>query len=73
MKGTFYNLYIGKTNGILKNENGEECDVVYCLEEDKKISDELEQNPNLKYFIIVLQKTKSGFKKWNANCEIGME
>ena len=59
MKDTFYNLYLGKTNGIPKDENGKEFEIVYCLENDKEISTDLEKNSNLRYFLIVLQKTRA--------------
>jgi len=69
LKDTIYNLYLCKTNGIPKDENGEEFEVVYCLEEDKEISAELEQNPNLRYLLIVLQKTKTDLKTGMRNVE----
>jgi hypothetical protein len=69
LKDTIYNLYLCKTNGIPKDENREEFEVVYCLEEDKEISAELEQNPNLRYLLIVLQKTKADLKTGMRNAE----
>ena len=67
MKDTFYNLYLGKTNGIPKDENGKEFEVVYCLENDKEISTDLEKNSNLRYFLIVLQKTKADLNNGMRN------
>lgn len=67
MKDTFYNLYLGKTNGIPKDENGKEFEVVYCLENDKEISTDLEKNSNLRYFLIVLQKTRADLNNGMRN------
>ena len=67
MKDTFYNLYLGKTNGIPKDENGKEFEVVYCLENDKEISTDLEKNSNLRYFLIVFQKTKADLNNGMRN------
>ncbi|TXE18404.1 hypothetical protein ES692_07085 [Psychroserpens burtonensis] len=81
MKDTIYNLYLCKTNGIPKDKNGEEFEVVYCIEEDKEISTELEQNPNLRYLLIVLQKTKADLitgmrnveTEWNSFTDLTLE
>ncbi|WP_296313249.1 hypothetical protein [Winogradskyella sp. UBA3174] len=81
MKDTIYNLYLCKTNGIPKDENGEEFEVVYCLEQGEEISAELEQNPNLRYLLIVLQKTKADLKtgmrnvetEWNSFTDLTLE
>jgi hypothetical protein len=67
LKDTFYNLYLGKTNGIPKDENGEEFEVVYCIENNKEVSSELEKNSNLRYFLIVLQKTKADLNSGMQN------
>ncbi len=81
MKDTFYNLYLGKINGIPKDESGKEFDVVYCLENDKVISSKLEKNSNLRYLLIVLQKTRadlnSGMRnaksQWNSFSDLSLE
>lgn len=81
MKNTFYNLYLGKTNEIPKDENGKEFEVVYCFENDKETSPELGKNPNLKYYLIVLQKSKSDLKsgmlnvkmEWNIFTDLKLE
>lgn len=58
MKHIYYNLYLGKTNSIPKDENGRDFHVVYCVEDDKKISVEFEKNNSLKYSLLILQKTR---------------
>ena len=81
MKDTFYNLYLGKTNGIPKDENGKEFEVVYCLENDKEISADLEKNSNLRYFLIVLQKTRADLNngirnvtsEWNSFSDLTLK
>ncbi|HRE78100.1 MAG TPA: hypothetical protein PLL09_09790 [Flavobacterium sp.] len=67
MKDTFYNLYLGETNGIPKDEYGKEFEVVYCLEKDKKISSEIEKDSDLRYFLIVLQKTRTDLENGILN------
>ena len=67
MKDTFYNLYLGKTNGIPKDENGKEFEVVYCLENDKEVSLELEKDSDLRYFLIILQKTRADLENGMQN------
>ncbi|MBN8567282.1 MAG: hypothetical protein J0M25_11185 [Flavobacteriales bacterium] len=59
MKDTFYNLYLGKINGIPKDEYGKEFEVVYCLEKSKEISSEIEKDSDLRYFLIILHKTRA--------------
>jgi hypothetical protein len=58
LKHIYYNLYLGNTNKIPKDENGNEFDVVYCLEKGKKISADLEKNSDLRYLLVILQKTR---------------
>jgi len=67
LKDTFYNLYLGKTNGIPKDENGKEFEVVYCLENDKEVSLELEKDSDLRYFLIILQKTRADLENGMQN------
>jgi hypothetical protein len=59
LKHIYYNLYLGKTNSIPKDENGKDFDVVYSLEDSKKISAELEENTHLRYSLVILQKTRA--------------
>ena len=59
MKHIYYNLYIGKTNSIPKDENGKDFDVVYSVQNDKKISAELQKNKDLRYSLLILQKTRT--------------
>lgn len=81
MKDNIYNLYLCKTNGIPKDENGEKFQVVYCLEKDEEISNELEQNQNFRYLLIVLQKTNADLKngkqnvkaEWNSFTDLNLE
>jgi hypothetical protein len=81
LKDTFYHLYLAKTNGIPKDENGEDFAVVYCLEKGKELSPELEKNPDLRYFLIVLQKTSADLNsgmlnvklEWNIFSELTLE
>ena len=81
LKDTIYNLYLCKTNGIPKDENGEEFEVVYCLEGHKEISTELKQNTNSRYLLIILQKTKAELKtgmrnvetEWNSFTDLTLE
>ena len=53
-----YNLYLGKVSEIPKNESGEDFEVVYMLESQKEYSTLSEENKNLKYYFIILQRTK---------------
>lgn len=53
-----YNLYLAKTIQIPKDENGEEFQVIYIVDSKKEISPEIEENLNLQYAFIVLQKTQ---------------
>ncbi|TPV31161.1 hypothetical protein FJ651_15355 [Paucihalobacter ruber] len=57
------------TNGIPKDENGMEFEVVYCLENDKKISSELKNDSDLRYFLIILQKTKDDLENGILNVQ----
>ena len=69
------------TNGIPKDENGMEFEVVYCLENDKKISSELKNDSDLRYFLIILQKTKDDLengilnvqKEWKSFSDLSLE
>lgn len=56
LKDTFYNLYLGKTNGIPKDENGKEFEVMYCLENDKEISTNLEKKFKFEIFFNCIAK-----------------
>ena len=53
-----YNLYLGKVSEIPKNESGEDFEVVFVLESQKEYSSLSEKNKNLRYFFIILQRTK---------------
>ncbi len=57
MKENFCNLFLAKTNGIPKDNSGEDFEVVYCIENINEISSDLEKIADLKYFSIILQKT----------------
>ena len=59
MKENFCNLFLAKTNGIPKDNSGEDFEVVYCIENNNEISSDLEEIADLKYFLIVLQKTEA--------------
>jgi hypothetical protein len=73
MKDTFYNLYLAKTSKIPKDKNGNDFDVVYCLEIEKEISSELELNSNLRYIFIVLQKTRENLYNGMENVKLEWE
>jgi hypothetical protein len=81
LKDTFYNLFLGKTNGIPKDENNNEFEVVYCLENGKDISTDLKDNSNLRYYLIVLQKTKADLNngiqnvisEWNSFSDLKLK
>jgi sugar-specific transcriptional regulator TrmB len=81
LKDTFHNLYLGQTNGIPKDENGKEFEVVYCLENDKEISSELEKNSDMRYLLIVLQKTRADLdngirrvkSEWNSFSDLTLK
>jgi hypothetical protein len=81
LKHIYYNLYLGETNRIPKDENGNDFDVVYCLERGEKISAEFEKNPDLRYLFVILQKTRDEQiyaiqqikSEWNSFTELPLE
>jgi hypothetical protein len=81
LKHIYYNLYLGKTNNIPKDENGKDFDVLYCLENSKKVSIELEENTDLRYSLVILQKTrvelnyaiKNVKSEWNNFIDLPLE
>ena len=81
MKHIYYNLYLGKTNSIPKDENGKDFDVVYCIKDNKIISAELEKNNYLRYSLLILQKTRTELddaiknvkSEWNNFTDLPLE
>lgn len=62
MKDIFYNLYLGRVNGIPKDEKGNEFEIVYCVENNRNISN-IENNTDLNFFLIILQKTEDNLNE----------
>jgi len=81
LKHIYYNLYLGKTNSIPKDENGKDFDVVYCIKDNKIISAELEKNNYLRYSLLILQKTRTELddaiknvkSEWNNFTDLPLE
>ncbi|MEP6262823.1 MAG: hypothetical protein ABJ092_14700 [Gillisia sp.] len=81
MKENFCNLYLAKTNGIPKDNSGTDFEVVYCIENNNEISSDLKEIADLKYFLIVLQKTgadlENGIRKveaeWKKFSDLNLE